>query len=214
MARSSNTFLAFAEHDLSRVTPQQLAQLSTRIESIRESELRDSDQGALAEQIIGEFTLNAPVFDFDNVKKTSSEQQVEDTSGMGAIIAASRGGSRQVTRQVITYHIPFTGNTDLLRCRPSTYSMSAPLVYVRGTFNGPELCFDVIRPSNNPNQVQQDLEQVRQEAERNMSQLRTASERLAQDLEGYNAQVRMDVPNHIAARIQRLQGNDDFLGQL
>ena len=214
MIQPSGEFLAFGEEDFYRVTGGLRDKVRAHIESISESDLRQADQDALAEQIIQRFTLAAPSLDFDHIQKTGSERLVEDYSGFGAVMASATGGSRQVRRQVVTYHIPVKGDTTLLRYRPSSFSFSAPRVYLQGSQNDRELCFDVVRQSNNPSDAQRDLEWVRGEAERNINQLRTLSERQVEDASKFNDQMRAEVPQLIAARKQRLQGNDDFLSQL
>ena len=81
-------------------------------------------------------------------------------------------------KKVVTYHIPYTGNEDLLRLRPSAYLVSTRRV----TRESGCICFKIINFRDNPDEIMRDAEDV-------LNFIRTQVAHVNDDLNRFNTSI-------------------------
>jgi hypothetical protein len=97
-------------------------------------------------------------------------------------------------RQVVIFHIPFTGETELLRCQPSTSLFGRD---VEIEVSGKEIRFGLINWRN-------DAQQLKNEQSAIADQLRKQSEYLAADVQKFNSHLEGQVRQAVSARRAQL----------
>ncbi len=93
-------------------------------------------------------------------------------------------------RQVITFHIPYTGDAGLLRCQPSTYLTGGD---VELDVSGKEIRFDLINWGN-------DVQQLKTAQASVVERLRKQSEYLFADVERFNSNLEAQARGATSAR--------------
>lgn len=106
-------------------------------------------------------------------------------------------------KDVYTFHLPFTGQAELLKIRASTYSMSAPRIAVKGQ----EITFELIN-------FDSDAQSMRREADRTVSQLVSQNSYLTTDLAAFNKTIEQIASQAFDARKSQLLKKSDLLSAL
>lgn len=106
-------------------------------------------------------------------------------------------------KDVITYHLPFQGELDLLRCRPSTSLVWAE----KFELSGDELEFEIIN-------FRDDAEAIRASAETRQRRLRQQLDYVNTEVRAFNASLAEEARRMIEARLAELGKRDDVLNGL
>ena len=104
-----------------------------------------------------------------------------------------RGSPTYVTGTRITFFVPFSGDPELFKCRPSTFSLNPP----RGVVRGNELVFVYDRTTQDVSNIGSDFDRERQSVQQNLS-------RIADQVEQFNSTIRSKVSQQIGARREKL----------
>jgi hypothetical protein len=112
-----------------------------------------------------------------------------------------RGGS--AIKQVIRYHIPLSGNEELLRYAPSSGLMWSTDVFV----NGDSLCFDVIDFYGDP-------ERIKREADQILKLIGQQAANVTREIDQYNNGLRAAVSQILQARREQVQKQHQVLSSL
>jgi len=110
---------------------------------------------------------------------------------------------RRYPKQVVTYHIPFSGERDLLGCTPSTRILWSMEVDMRRD----AVSFDVIN-------WRDDADEIKREANRCVSCIRQQAENVCREVEGFNASFEAEVTSIVRARKEELLKQSGLLEQL
>ena len=106
-------------------------------------------------------------------------------------------------KDIIKYHIPFSGNKELLRCIPNPRIMWSMPVSIENN----EISFEIINFSNNP-------DQIKNEADGNVRNIMTNYEHLCKQIEAFNNQIRNEAKKSFDSRKQHLLNKSDLLSSL
>ena len=98
-----------------------------------------------------------------------------------------------VTGTRITFFAPFSGDPELFKCRPSTFSLNPP----RGVVRGNELVFVYDR-------TPQDVPNIRSEFDRELQNVQQNLSRIADQVEQFNSAIQTKVSQQFDARREKL----------
>ena len=165
------SFSLFGESSFREFTELQLFRLNQKIRSEDADFLVNVSAVDYLENLVTEFRIDPPNIDFDHAM-ISSREETFAVERYNIYTNASPGDS--CSRQVITYHLPFTGDPELLRDEPNP-STSKRVAYLREG----EICIDVIDQLGN-------AQLVKQEAANVVSSIRDNLGYLSQNISSFN----------------------------
>lgn len=152
--------LLFNDFDVFSVMENQKAALRQKIASAPESFTASSDNDVIA-RFVKEFEFEIP--ELKEAEMTMTEREVDVDVSHDHRRFFSRSGPFFIKGTEITVHIPFTGDRDLFRVQPSTYTLSPP----RGDIKGSELLIRFEFPNDIP------PPDLKVGLERNLQEIRT-----------------------------------------
>ncbi|MCI0622782.1 MAG: hypothetical protein L0387_14165 [Acidobacteria bacterium] len=193
----SSTFHIFADQDFDAVTRDLSEKLKARIFSENKNYLLNVNRSEYLDHIVGEFEISPLGLDFDNTSVSTYEKFIPSEyfpSDFGVFEGES------YSKQVVTYHIPFAGDEQLLRCVPSPRIINSHPVFVEHR----EVCFEIIDFYGDPSRIKPDadsaLNLIRQQAaylEKNISQYNQGLRKQAESLfDGVQFKVRQVSSRH------------------
>jgi len=106
-------------------------------------------------------------------------------------------------RDIIKYHLPFTGDSELLKVRASTYTLSSPLIMIEDGC----ICFEIINFNLKP-------EQIKQESQGTVQGIINQNEYLTKDLEAFNNTIERLATQAFDSRKQQLLKKNNLLSSL
>lgn len=112
-------------------------------------------------------------------------------------------GPHYVAGLEVTYHLPFRGNPDLLRCRPNTFTLNPP----RGVIEGQELTFPY-------DQANRDVLATKKEFASDLAAIKKHLGWVNAELEQHNAQLEADVRLAVIARRAELAKTSEDVAAL
>ncbi len=124
----ANNDLLFYELDGSAVIENQKRQLEKEVAGIAEQQLLNTSVEDLVKYLVQKYKIDVPVLDVENAIADQREANVEVS---GFMYGLDRGESRSVSGTLITLEVPFVGDREMFRVRPSTYSLNPPHAKIR-----------------------------------------------------------------------------------
>lgn len=103
-------------------------------------------------------------------------------------------------RDIIKYHLPFTGESELLKVRASTYTLSSPLIMIEDGC----ICFEIIN-------FNLEADQIKQESQGIVQDIINQNEYLTKDLEAFNNTIERLVTQVFDSRKQKLMGKNNLV---
>jgi len=108
-----------------------------------------------------------------------------------------------IKRQVIKYHVPYSGNRELLRMKPSSFVMWT----MEAEVDREEIRFDVVNRSDN-------AETIKQEANSTIDTLCQQVQNSLSEVNRFNDQIREEASKTVTHRKQELLRHSDLVGGL
>src|SRR6185503_13582160 len=143
----------FAEHPLSEFFEQRCQAVVREIQSEPQDRLLNVNEADYVNYLVQKYRFEPLTFAFDAIRASSTEKLVP--AEYHPRLFDVRAG-QSYRRQAITFHVPFTGEPELLRRAPSARIVWTYEVTVAAS----EIQFDVINWSNDPEAVQRDKERI------------------------------------------------------
>lgn len=141
----------FREYDLSNVIANQWAAVNKKIDSMSNEEIMANDLEVLAENIYQEFFIEpVTIFEEDFSKRSIKQGKIQKYVDP-FFRAYSDREYVEVDGVVAKFYFPYTGTSDLFKCRASTFSLG---VYPEITVDKKSVSFRIERTlseMNNPN---------------------------------------------------------------
>ncbi len=127
---SSQTLL-FHKYDFSAVCRNLPEQVKKAADELPDHELLDGTAEEIAERLAEAHAIEVPALDLENVAPT--EQEVDlDVSGDPRRMTFDHGGPCYVKATEISFRVPFTGDSKMFLCCPSTSTMNPPHADIEG----------------------------------------------------------------------------------
>ena len=186
------TSLLFNSADLRDVLAGQEKAMSIEVSSLSEDRVLNTAPEDLCDYFVRKYRIEPLVIDESAIKVDYGDAQI-DVSQRFEYAVFDRGSPTYVTGTRITFFVPFSGDPELFKCRPSTFSLNPP----RGVVRGNELVFVYDRTTQDVSNIGSDFDRERQSVQQNLS-------RIADQVEQFNSTIRSKVSQQIGARREKL----------
>jgi hypothetical protein len=179
----------FAEADLQAATQGQLASMRKEVAAESSNRLLNMNEAEYVEYLVQKYSIEPLVFSWDAVYVTDREEQIpaEHFPHTFNVYAG-----KSYPKQVITYHLPFAGEADLLKFKPTTWIMWS----TDARASSESISFDIINWHDNG-------EEIKREADGIINSIRTQSGHVASEVEQYNSALPAAVLSAVQARKQQ-----------
>lgn len=196
------TFSIFSERELQEYLDEQSAGLKQHVYNEAAEYLLNVNEEQYLSYLEETYGVEPLVIDFDNVSVSSREEQIEAERFPGFDFNVRRGST--YPKQVITYHVPFSGNGKLLAYKPThAYLLWTQEVYISEGC----ICFDVIDLYGDP-------EKIKSKATPILNNMRQQAEHVAVGVSRYKQALRDTAKVLVAARRQQLQSQNKVVSSL
>lgn len=162
----------FAEADLREFLDKRLQELIREVHAEDKNRLLNANETEYISYLAAKYHIDPIVFDWEAISVSDHEEMIR-AEKFPATFNVYAGKS--YPKQVITYHLPFTGLSELLRHRPSSWGLRYEDVTIRGNI----VSFDIINWTDN-------ADEIRRQADSIIDTIRTQSERSLNDVMTYN----------------------------
>ena len=184
--------LLFRNSDLSSVLSGQEQVLSQEIGSLAEAQVLNSSLEDLSDHFVEKYWIAPIEIDESGIQADYDDAQV-DVSHRFEYAVFDRSRPTYVTGTRITFYVPFSGDPQLFKCRPSTHHLSPP----RATIRGNELLFVYDRTT-------QEAQNIRNEFERDIKIVKEDVVSIASDVQTFNSTIRQKATQLIRERREKL----------
>ena len=182
----------FRDADLRDVLAGQEQAMANEIGSLSEERVLNTSPELLCDYFVGKYRIEPPVIQRSGIQADYGDAKI-DVSRRFEYAVFDRDVPAYVTGTKISFFVPFSGDPELLRCRPSTFSLNPP----RGVVRGNELVFIYDRTA-------QDVAKVGTEFERELQSVQQHLDRIADQVEQFNSVVLSNASRGIGARREKL----------
>ncbi|MGI9279262.1 MAG: hypothetical protein ACR2PX_06480 [Endozoicomonas sp.] len=190
----------FAEKELRSFLDSKKRQVLQTIESENDDYLLNVNENDYVSFKVSEATMDELEIHIDKIYASSSEQMIPAEYFPNSFFV-QRGTSYK--KDVIKFHIPFSGEKELLKCIPSSRILWSMDVEI----NGNEFCFEVINFNDNPDDI------VRQKNS-NLSSITKQHKNILNELQSYNSNLEKEIKEYFNRRKERIKSNIGVLSAL
>jgi len=194
------TFRIFAGGDLSIFLEQHRGALRGEIQNEDKNKLLNVNEEDYVTYLVEKYRVDPLLIDFENVS-VSSEEKMIPAEWFSARFNVEPG--KRYPRQVITYHLPFSGTSELLRLKASTRLMWSRDVVSSSS----SISFDVISWHD-------DAIRIKKEAEHDLKAIATQCGYINADVKAFNESIRTTTRQLIQARKQQHLKQSNLLAKL
>lgn len=193
-------FHAFSEYDGFSLIENQKAQIVADINSQPDNYILNVNKTEYIEHLVSTYTIQPIELHKDQLSASTHEAQIPAERHPHTYWVDS---GEAYTRDIIKFHLPFTGDPQLLKARASTFSLSAPRI----TMEDNCICFKIINFDLEP-------EHIKQESERIINSLISQNQHLTYDLNTFNISVESIASQAFDARKQQLLKKSGLMAAL
>jgi hypothetical protein len=175
-------------------------QISAIVNQIPANTLLSRPTDDVVGEIVDCLKMDVPIIHRDRAHAEQSEAQIQNPNSDDY---GFRGQSPLVTGTKITLHVPYSGNRDLFRVRPSTFDSLPP----HASYNGNELAISVSGRQLNPEAVKKQLNDVLDSIEKYLGWQRPS-------VESFNANLEGQARSSVEARKAKLLADQNLVANL
>ena len=190
----------FTEYELSAVLENQSSKLRGDIESQSESYILNVNETEFIDYLVKEYSINPLVINADGVFISHDEKAVPIQSFGRGFYSGMKTTAKKV---VVKYHLPFQGDANLLKCKPSSWIMWSTEVTVENNC----ICFEVPSLTDNP-------EEIKRTAQSTIDNILRQAESVTGEVAGFNSRLRNEAQQAFQSRKQRYLKNNDLVASL
>lgn len=172
--------------------------IQDEIESDRKS--TEDDEQAYTTKIQTKHTIKPLVLHVDKISVSQREEEIPGNYFPSSFWVEAHESYK---KPVLSFHLPFTGDQQLFRCRPSSFLMWTEDALVTDN----EIIFEIINFSNDAEAVKRDRDQF-------LKNLTEQVSNINKDIEGHNSKLGTVIKSSIAKAKQKFASHDDFLSKL
>lgn len=200
---SARSLKIFNEKLLSNVLEAHLKKLEGQVQAETDDYILNVNETEYIDHLTAEFLVDNVELDFEGVSVSTTRKEIpaENFPGGGFTWNVERG--QRYLRDVVRYHIPYSGDQGLLACKPSTSFLS----HVEVSIDRQEVCFDIVDFDGN-------AETIRQRAESNKEHIRQLWENVKNEVAVFNKGLRPRVSRAFQARKDALLKRNDLMASL
>ena len=184
--------MLFNNADLGSVLTGQEQALSKEIGSLNEDRVLNSSPEDLYDYFFDKYRIDVIEIDESRIQADYGDTQV-DVSHRFEYAVFDRSRPTYVTGTRITFYVPFSGDPQLFKCRPSTFNFNPPRADVRGN----ELVFVYDRTI-------QDAPNIKNEFERDRKSVKDYVGWITSDVQKFNSTIRQQATQQIRGRREKV----------
>lgn len=167
-----------------------------------QTKLLNTSPEELADGLTSEFLVEVPIL--RNAETETSQEAVKiEVGNDSSRVMFDRSSPVSVDGTRFTYHIPFTGDGNLFKCRPSEYSLNPP----RGKIVRDELRLIY-------EQIELKPEDLKSQFNRDLAAIQTHLDRIASDVNPFNNRLRDVALTKINQRREKLINDQNAVAEL
>lgn len=190
---SGGAYPAFNEEPVSSFFRRRTEELARTVGQEDNDALLSMDEAQYIDCLVARFRVDPLVLEWDQKWQRAREEKLEGERFPGSTYNVERMKGQRFRVQVIAICIPYSGEPDLLRCRPSSSSPYAPTV----TLEQGCLCFEVRDYAGRE-------ADTKAEADRNIRVIEERAATLARDVAGFNCSLTQEASRIVKDRKQEL----------
>ena len=190
----------FAEAELSAHLSALLEDMRRTIRAEDKNQLLNINEPDYIKFLVSQYRVEPIVLHEDRVHVTDHEHMIP-AERFSREFDTRRAAS--YSKQVITYHLPFSGESRLLHLAPSSglvWSMEV-------TLDNSEILFDLINWRDDP-------QEIKREAEANLRNIMQQAVNISREVDAHNLALEQRVTEQVRGRKQELLKQSNLLGQL
>ena len=186
------TDFLFSGADLRDVLVGQERAMANEIGSLSEERVLNTSPEQLCDYFVEKYRVEPLAIQRSGIQTDYGDAKI-DVSQRFEYAVFDRDVPAYVPGTRISFFVPFSGDSELFRCRPSTFSLNPP----RGVVRGNELVFVYDRTT-------QDVANVGTEFKQELKSVQQHLDRIAEQVEQFNTTVLSNASQGIGARREKL----------
>ena len=190
MSRSLD--LLFSNYDLRAVMEEQGQKLVGEIDLMDANRLLNTNPQELVAYFEQKYRINVPKIDEQNIQIDQASAQVDVSHDHNRLIF-DRDRPVYIEGTEITFYVPYEGDKELFKCRPSTFTLNPPRVQVSER----EILFIYQLTSH-------DAEAVKKQFSRELEEVKKWLSWIEKDVTPFNVQLKGKVDGRITSRREKL----------
>src|SRR3989338_232977 len=198
------TFKPFLKGQLDGVLRNCIEQVRQKVHSEKSDYLLNVDEAEYIRHLISEFHIEPPQINTEAKFITYEERMIESERHPSAFFLDP---GESYKRQVVIYHLPVTGDVEILNFKPNPSLLWTTELTHETTNEGDFLLFDVINFNN-------DTEVIKRAENEVIGNLTKQIGNIKNQIDGYNASLPQEVEQIVKARKKDLLDKGDFLSTL
>ena len=197
--QNGREFHAFSKYDGFSLIENRKNQVISAINSQPDNYILNVNKTEYVEHLVSEFTIPPIEIHRDQLSASTHEAQILGKIHPNSYLVDS---GKSYKRNVIKYHLPFTGDPQLLKVKPIPFS-SGPRI----TVEGDSICFEIINFNMKPEKIKQRSYQI-------INGLESLNQRLTNSLNDFNGAIEAIASQAFDARKQQLLKKNDLMSAL
>ena len=186
------TDFLFSNSDLGSVLANQERALSQEISNLSEDRVLRNSPEELCEYFADKYKVEPVEIDEAGIQVDYGDAQIEVSHRFDYAVF-NQGRPAYVSGTRVTFFVPFSGDPNLFKCRPSRWSTYIP----QGTVRGSDLVLTFDRTSS-------DVSNIGSEFDRDKRIVADFLQWIADDVEKFNSSLRQKVSQQLSARREKL----------
>ena len=186
------TDLLFYKYNLRATIENQGGGLTKAINALSEAQVLNTSQEDMLQYLIEKHRINPLVINDSGIQMDYNDAQIDVSRDFRRVIF-DRDRPFYITGTRVTFYVPFTGDSDLFHCQPSTHSLNPP----RATVRSNELVFTYDLTNDRTTQVKDTFEEE-------LNRTHAEVGRVNADVESFNAALPQNARQALNARREKL----------
>ncbi len=191
----------FAEIDADQAFNTQLQRAKSEIESLDKASSTQVDDETYILRILSQVRIDPIHFKFNDVYISTYEKMIPSEQHPGHNFFLEAGKSYK--RQIVKYHLPFEGDSVLLRCIPNPGIMWS----INVDLNGNEISFDIVNWSG-------DAEDIKREANDILKTIHDQWDNLSKQVNAFNTSAQEQIMRMLSGWKAKIKKDNDFVAAL
>jgi len=194
----------YIEGSLRNLLDSKRQEIKSRIESESDDYILNVGEAQYIEHLKSDFFLDVPEIHTDKVYADTYETEVHGSRFPAEFMI--RDPHKSFKRDIIVYHIPYSGSIHLLKFQPSTWTSSAGYEIEIDT-RSQTIKLEFINFHNDPEKIQRAYND-------SVRYILSSYGHLKQDIEAYNSGLEGYIQSTLNGRRQQISKKSDFLASL
>ena len=190
----------FGERHLSDYLHERHNALLSEVQAEDRNQLLNMNETEYVAYLVQRHQVGPLVLDWDGLKISDREEMIPAENFPDHSYVRS---GRRYPKQVVTYHVPHSGERELLRCKPSSGLMWSQEVRLEGGC----VCLDLVSWRDEPGEISSEANGI-------LSRIRLQSENVDREVNEHNRMVETEVPRVVQERKAALLRQANLMASL